>query len=97
MAVENTTIARPYAEAVFARAKASKSLDKWSEMLGFLATVVKRTVLIIGVIIAVSVLGINIGPVIAVIGAAGFVIAFALVSDRVALENRLLLDAGCLR
>lgn len=40
MAVENTTIARPYAEAVFACAQASKSLDKWSDMLGLLAEIV---------------------------------------------------------
>jgi F-type H+-transporting ATPase subunit delta len=40
MAVENTTIARPYAEAVFACAQGSNSLDKWSDMLGFLAEVV---------------------------------------------------------
>jgi F-type H+-transporting ATPase subunit delta len=40
MAGEATTIARPYAEAVFARAKESDKLDLWSEMLIFLADVV---------------------------------------------------------
>lgn len=40
MAAENTTIARPYAEAVFARAKESDKLDLWSDMLGFLAEIV---------------------------------------------------------
>lgn len=34
------TIARPYAEAVFARAIETDTLDKWTEMLGFLAAVV---------------------------------------------------------
>ncbi len=36
---ENTTVARPYAEAVFKRAQESQQLDPWSEMLTFLATV----------------------------------------------------------
>ncbi|MEW8506682.1 MAG: F0F1 ATP synthase subunit delta [Candidatus Thiodiazotropha sp.] len=40
MAGEATTIARPYAEAVFVRAEESGKLDVWSEMLSFLATVV---------------------------------------------------------
>jgi F-type H+-transporting ATPase subunit delta len=37
MAEENTTIARPYAEAAFQHAKEVGKLDLWSEMLGFLA------------------------------------------------------------
>jgi F-type H+-transporting ATPase subunit delta len=41
MAGEATTIARPYAEAVFDRAEESGKLDDWSEMLSFLATVVE--------------------------------------------------------
>jgi len=41
MAAENTTIARPYAEAVFAQAKESDKLELWSDMLGFLAEVVR--------------------------------------------------------
>ncbi len=40
MAGETITIARPYAEAVFARAKETKSLDSWSEQLEFLAALV---------------------------------------------------------
>ena len=41
MAVENTTLARPYAEAVFAKARDSDKLDLWSDMLGFLGQVVE--------------------------------------------------------
>jgi len=44
----------------------------------FLYKAVRRTVIIVGVIMALAALEINIGPVMAVIGAAGFVIAFAL-------------------
>lgn len=39
MAQESITIARPYADAVFARAKESNSLDQWSETLAFLGAV----------------------------------------------------------
>ena len=41
MAGEATTIARPYAEAVFARAKETGRLDAWSDMHGFLTDVVE--------------------------------------------------------
>ncbi len=41
MSGESTTIARPYAEAVFDRALESGSLDLWSETLGLLSTVVQ--------------------------------------------------------
>ena len=41
MAQDATTIARPYAEAVFERAEESNSLDSWSEMLAFLAETVQ--------------------------------------------------------
>ncbi len=41
MAGENLTIARPYAEAVFGRAKESGTLDHWSDMLALLAAVVQ--------------------------------------------------------
>ncbi len=41
MAGEATTIARPYAEAVFAHADESGKLDIWQEMLTFLASVVE--------------------------------------------------------
>ena len=40
MAADAITIARPYAEAVFARAEESGKLDQWSEMLEFLGMVV---------------------------------------------------------
>ncbi|MEJ2454365.1 MAG: F0F1 ATP synthase subunit delta [Candidatus Thiodiazotropha sp.] len=40
MAADAITIARPYAEAVFARAEESGKLDQWSEMLSFLSLVV---------------------------------------------------------
>ncbi|MET0104685.1 MAG: F0F1 ATP synthase subunit delta [Sedimenticola sp.] len=40
MAGETTTIARPYAEAVFARAQESGKLAEWSEKLAFLAEAV---------------------------------------------------------
>lgn len=35
------TLARPYAEAVFKRAKEAKATDKWSEMLAFVALVMQ--------------------------------------------------------
>lgn len=44
----------------------------------FLYKAVRRTVIMVGVIMALAALEINIGPVMAVIGATGFVIAFAL-------------------
>jgi len=42
MAGEAITIARPYAEALFARAQESDSLEHWSESLQLLAQVVKQ-------------------------------------------------------
>ena len=41
MAGEETTIARPYAEALFARAVETDQLERWSEMLAFLAEAVR--------------------------------------------------------
>ena len=41
MAAEATTIARPYAEAVFKRAVETEQLDLWSDMLEFLAAVIR--------------------------------------------------------
>ena len=41
MAGDATTIARPYAEAVFQRAVETDKLDLWSEMLGLLGAAVK--------------------------------------------------------
>jgi F0F1-type ATP synthase delta subunit len=40
MAQEKTTIARPYAEAVFGHALETAELDRWSDMLGLLSAVV---------------------------------------------------------
>jgi F-type H+-transporting ATPase subunit delta len=40
MAQEKTTIARPYAEAVFDRAQETDTLDLWSDMLALLSAVV---------------------------------------------------------
>lgn len=40
MAGELTTVARPYAEAIFAHAAEADKLDLWSEMLAFLSAVV---------------------------------------------------------
>ena len=41
MAGERTTIARPYAEAVFRRAEETGQIDAWSDMLAFLAATVE--------------------------------------------------------
>lgn len=43
MAGETTTIARPYAEAVFSRAQETETLGSWSETLEFLAAVVAES------------------------------------------------------
>jgi len=45
MADESTTIARPYAEAIFAHAIETERLDLWSDMLSFLAAVVSDSAL----------------------------------------------------
>ena len=44
----------------------------------FMVVTVKRLVLAVGVLVALTTLQINVGPLLAVVGAAGFVIAFAL-------------------
>jgi small conductance mechanosensitive channel len=50
-----------------------------SQLLGdFLVTTSRRLVLAIGILIGLAALEVNVGPLLAVIGAAGFVIAFAL-------------------
>ena len=41
MAQEASTIARPYAEAVFDRARETGSLDQWSDMLAFVAAIMQ--------------------------------------------------------
>ncbi|MCP4410540.1 MAG: mechanosensitive ion channel family protein [Gammaproteobacteria bacterium] len=64
----------------------SKALSKALEVSGrvpellmnFLVSGIRRLVIIIGIIIGLAALEVNIGPLMAVIGAAGFVIAFAL-------------------
>lgn len=50
-----------------------------SRLLGeFMVTAVRRLILAVGVIVGLAAMEVNIGPLLAVIGAAGFVIAFAL-------------------
>jgi small conductance mechanosensitive channel len=50
-----------------------------TRLLGdFMVTTVRRLVLAIGVIVGLAAMEVNVGPLLAVIGAAGFVIAFAL-------------------
>jgi len=50
-----------------------------SRLLGeFLVTTVRRLILAVGIIVGLAAMEVNIGPLLAVIGAAGFVIAFAL-------------------
>ncbi|MCP3870117.1 MAG: mechanosensitive ion channel family protein [Gammaproteobacteria bacterium] len=44
----------------------------------FMVVTVRRVVLIVGILIGLSALEVNVGPLLAIIGAAGFVIAFAL-------------------
>ena len=56
----------------------SKSKNLSTLLRDFLVLSVRRLVLLIGFFIALSALEINIGPVLAIIGAAGFVVAFAL-------------------
>ena len=46
MAGEATTIARPYAEAVFARAEETGDLDRWSDMLKLLAGLTEDPVMV---------------------------------------------------
>jgi small conductance mechanosensitive channel len=47
-------------------------------MRNFLVTTVRRLTVVIGIIVGLAALEVNIGPLLAVIGAAGFVVAFAL-------------------
>lgn len=50
-----------------------------SKLLGdFLVATVRRLVVVVGILIGLAALEVNVGPLLAVIGAAGFVIAFAL-------------------
>jgi small conductance mechanosensitive channel len=53
--------------------------DRTSRLLeDFMVVTVRRLVLAVGVLVALTTLQINVGPLLAVVGAAGFVIAFAL-------------------
>ncbi|MEA3413588.1 MAG: mechanosensitive ion channel family protein [Pseudomonadota bacterium] len=53
-----------------------------SELLRkFLVPTIRRLTMIIGLLVGLAAMGINVGPLLAVIGAAGFVIAFALQSS----------------
>lgn len=58
------------------RTRRSRKLS--SLMRSFLAKLVRRVVLLIGFVMALTALEINTGPILAAIGAAGFVVAFAL-------------------
>lgn len=50
-----------------------------SELLqSFFTNIVRKTVFVIGMVVALSMLGINVGPLVAGIGAMGFIIGFAL-------------------
>jgi len=72
--------------AMFLARVAGKAIEKvmarssqTSQLLGdFLVTTSRRLVLAVGIIVGLAALEVNIGPLLAVIGAAGFVIAFAL-------------------
>jgi small conductance mechanosensitive channel len=61
-----------------ARKAAARSKTSSSLLSEFLVMSARRLVLFIGLFVGLSALEINVGPVLAVIGAAGFVIAFAL-------------------
>ena len=50
-----------------------------SELLkDFLVKIIRKIIFIVGFVVALSMLGINIGPLLAAIGAAGFIVGFAL-------------------
>jgi len=59
--------------------KAFAYSDNRSQLLNdFIVNLVKKLVMLIGLLMALAVLGVNMGPVLAFVGAAGFVVAFAL-------------------
>jgi small conductance mechanosensitive channel len=59
--------------------RAVQRLRKTGELLReFLVNVVQKSIYIVGFVLALSMLGLNIGPLLAAIGAAGFVLGFAL-------------------
>lgn len=65
--------------AALAMASAVKRVNKASSLLReFLVGGTRKTIMLIGVVVAVSALGVNIGPLVAAIGAAGLVIGLAM-------------------
>lgn len=59
--------------------KAVSVSEKTSDLLRqFFVSTVRKTTMLIGIVVALSMLGVNIGPLVAGIGAAGFIIGFAL-------------------
>ncbi len=59
--------------------RAVRAFKTSSDLLrDFFVNTVRRVTILIGVVVALSVLGINIGPLVAAIGAVGFVVGFAL-------------------
>src|SRR5210317_796147 len=59
--------------------KAVVKLESASELLrNFIVNIARKTVFVIGFVVALSMLEINIGPLLAAIGAAGFIVGFAL-------------------
>jgi len=59
--------------------KAVVKIHSASELLkDFIVNVTRKIVFVIGFVVALSMLGINIGPLLAAIGAAGFIVGFAL-------------------
>lgn len=59
--------------------KAVVKLESASELLkDFIVNITRKTFLVIGFVVALSMLEINVGPLLAAIGAAGFIVGFAL-------------------
>jgi small conductance mechanosensitive channel len=59
--------------------KAVVRIEGASELLkDFIVNIIRKLIFIVGLVVALSMLGINIGPLLAAIGAAGFIIGFAL-------------------
>ena len=44
----------------------------------FIANIIHKVVMLVGLLVALAALGVNVGPIMAMVGAAGFVVAFAL-------------------
>ena len=59
--------------------KAVVRIEGASELLkDFIVNIIRKIIFIVGFVVALSMLGINIGPLLAAIGAAGFIVGFAL-------------------